>query len=175
MANSVQLAGIGAGPGGYVAAFKAADLGRSVALIDKDASLGGVCLIRGCIPSKALLHVAKLLNETRDAGEWGLTYAEPEIDLARLNAWKDGVVSTMTGGLRQLARARKITCVEGTATFVNAHTLRVSAANDASHRAPISTLVANSSANMVDNALPSNAVIASSAVAGNEAAVPGSS
>jgi dihydrolipoamide dehydrogenase len=68
---------------------------------------------------------------TRDAGGWGLTYAEPEIDLARLNAWKDGVVATMTGGLRQLARARKITCVEGTATFVDAHTLRVSAANDA--------------------------------------------
>lgn len=131
MANSVQLAVIGSGPGGYVAAFKAADLGLSVALIDKDASLGGVCLIRGCIPSKALLHVAKLLNETRDAGGWGLTYAEPEIDLARLNAWKDGVVGTMTGGLRQLARARKITCVEGTATFVDAHTLRVAAGNGA--------------------------------------------
>ena len=75
--------------------------------------------------------MAKLLNETRDAGDWGLTYAEPEIDLTRLNAWKDGVVGTMTGGLRQLARARKITCVEGTATFVDAHTLRVAAANGA--------------------------------------------
>lgn len=131
MAENIQLAVIGSGPGGYVAAFKAADLGLSVALIDIDAELGGVCLIRGCIPSKALLHVARLLNEAREAGAWGVSYGEPDIDLSKLNGWKDSVVGKMTGGLRQLARARKITCIEGRATFIDAHTLRVTGAADA--------------------------------------------
>ena len=88
MADSIQLVVIGSGPGGYVAAFKAADLGLSVTLVDMDANLGGVCLNRGCIPSKALLHVARLLNEAGDAGAWGITFGEPEIDLARLNGAK---------------------------------------------------------------------------------------
>ena len=97
----------------------------------RSAELGGVCLIRGCIPSKALLHVARLLNEAREAGAWGVSYGEPDIDLSKLNGWKDSVVGKMTGGLRQLARARKITCIEGRATFIDAHTLRVTGAADA--------------------------------------------
>ena len=123
--DDTQLAVIGAGPGGYVAAFKAADLGMDVVLIDLEPDPGGVCLYRGCIPSKALLHVARLLNETREAEEWGITFSPPEIDLARLNAFKDRVVGKMTGGLGQLARSRKVRYLQGRARLLNAHRLRL--------------------------------------------------
>lgn len=125
MASSTQLAVIGAGPGGYAAAFFAADLGLAVTLIDTDANPGGVCLYRGCIPSKALLHVAKLIGEAKHASALGVTFAEPSIDLDALRTWKDGVVQKLTGGLGQLARQRKITFVQGRASFENASTLRV--------------------------------------------------
>ncbi|MGH9336742.1 MAG: FAD-dependent oxidoreductase, partial [Vicinamibacteria bacterium] len=87
-----QLAVLGAGPGGYAAAFRAADLGLSVALIGEELRPGGVCLFRGCIPSKALLHVAKGIVESREASQWGVSYGEPSIDVARVRAFKDGVV-----------------------------------------------------------------------------------
>ncbi len=123
--ESTQVAVIGAGPGGYVAAFRAADLGLGVTLVDLDPNPGGVCLYRGCIPSKALLHVAKLITEAREAAEWGVRFAEPEIDLTQLNAFKDRVVARMTGGLGQLARARKVTSIQGRATCLDAHTIHI--------------------------------------------------
>src|ERR687888_717045 len=99
--ESTQLAVLGAGPGGYAAAFYAADLGMQVALIDLEKNPGGVCLYRGCIPSKALLHVAKVIDESRHAAAWGVAFSEPKIDLDKLRAWKDGVVNKLTGGLGQ--------------------------------------------------------------------------
>src|SRR5213596_492983 len=99
--TSVQLAVVGGGPGGYAAAFLAADLGLTVALIDPEASPGGVCVYRGCIPSKALLHVAKLIDESRHAKNWGIEFGEPRIDVARLRGFKDSVVKRLTGGTGQ--------------------------------------------------------------------------
>lgn len=125
MANKTQLAVIGGGPGGYVAAFRAADLGLDVTLIDLDENPGGVCLYRGCIPSKALLHVAKLLNEAKEATEWGVTFGEPEINLDKLRAYKDRVVAKMTGGLGQLSKARKVTYIRGRARFTGAQSLSI--------------------------------------------------
>ena len=127
MGDSTQLVVIGAGPGGYVAAFKAADLGLEVTLIDLNPNPGGVCLYRGCIPSKALLHVSRLLTESREAEEWGITFAEPEIDLDRLRAFKDRVVARMTGGLGQLSKARKIRYIQGRARFTGPGSLCIEA------------------------------------------------
>jgi dihydrolipoamide dehydrogenase len=120
-----NLAIIGAGPAGYPAAFLAADLGIQVTLIDEEPNPGGVCVYRGCIPSKALLHVAKLLAEARHASEWGITFGEPSIDIDKLRAFKDGVVSKMTGGAGSLAKFRKVRYLQGRATFVDAHTVSV--------------------------------------------------
>ena len=126
---STQLAVLGAGPGGYAAAFLAADLGMQVTLIDPEPNPGGVCVYRGCIPSKALLHVAKLLSETRHASAWGLTFAEPSIDLDKLRAWKEQVVAKLTGGTGQLSRLRKVKHVRGWATIVDPHTFEVETAD----------------------------------------------
>jgi dihydrolipoamide dehydrogenase len=126
--SSLHIAVVGGGPGGYAAAFLAADLGLKVTMIDPEANPGGVCLYRGCIPSKALLHVAKLIEESHQAKTWGVEFAEPKIDLARLRGWKEGVVSRLTGGLGQLSKQRKIQYVQGTAGFENSNTLRVSKA-----------------------------------------------
>src|SRR5512146_2694113 len=97
-AIDVELAVLGSGPGGYAAAFHAAELGMKVALIGEDARPGGVCLLRGCIPSKALLHVAKLIHEAREAKDWGVTFAEPKIDVAKVREWKNRVVDKLTSG-----------------------------------------------------------------------------
>ena len=126
MAERSHLAVVGAGPGGYAAAFMAADQGLQVTLIDAEPNPGGVCLYRGCIPSKALLHVAKLLHEARAAGEWGVTFGQPDVDLPRLRAWKDGVVSKMTGGLGTLSAQRKVSYLQGRARFSAPGTLLVS-------------------------------------------------
>ena len=123
--SSVQLVVIGAGPGGYAAAFHAADRGLSVALVDTEPNPGGVCLYRGCIPSKALLHVAKLISEAKHASQWGVTFREPTIDLDKLRAYKDAVVSKMVGGLGQLSKQRKITYIQGRASFVDATHLSI--------------------------------------------------
>lgn len=123
--SSAQLVVIGAGPGGYAAAFHAADLGLQVALVDTELNPGGVCLYRGCIPSKALLHVAKLIGEARHAAAWGVAFNEPAIDLDKLRAFKDSVVSKMVGGLGQLSKQRKITYIQGHASFADARTLSI--------------------------------------------------
>jgi dihydrolipoamide dehydrogenase len=120
---------LGAGPGGYSAAFRAADLGRKVVLVDARERLGGVCLNIGCIPSKALLHAARVIAETREMGEHGLRFAAPEVDLDALRDWKDGVVDKLTGGLAGLARQRKVTTVRGTGRFVSPNQLEVAAAD----------------------------------------------
>ncbi|HXE91533.1 MAG TPA: dihydrolipoyl dehydrogenase [Terriglobales bacterium] len=125
MPDSTHLAVIGAGPGGYAAAFLAADLGLEVTLIDAEPNPGGVCLYRGCIPSKALLHVAKVIDEAANASAWGVTYPEPKLDLAKLRGWKDGVVSKLTGNLGILARTRKVKYVQGRAAFADSSTLTI--------------------------------------------------
>ncbi len=128
-AKSLNIAVVGAGPGGYAAAFLAADLGMSVTLIDPELNPGGVCLYRGCIPSKALLHVAKLLEESQQAKDWGIDFTAPKIDLARLRSWKEGVVKKLTGGLGILAKQRKVTYIQGRAAFENSTTLQVTKAD----------------------------------------------
>lgn len=122
---TTEVAVIGAGPGGYPAAFALADKGKKVTLIDPEANPGGVCLYRGCIPSKALLHAAKVAEEARDAVDFGLSYGEPEIDPGKLFSWKDEVVSKLTGGLRMLVKARKVNYLPGRASFTSSSTLRV--------------------------------------------------
>ena len=123
--QSQNIAVIGAGPGGYAAAFLAADLGMSVTLIDPELNPGGVCLYRGCIPSKALLHVAKLIEESEQAKNWGIDFVAPKIDLARLRSFKENVVKKLTGGLGVLSKQRKVKYVQARAAFENSTTLRV--------------------------------------------------
>jgi dihydrolipoamide dehydrogenase len=126
--SNLNIAVVGGGPGGYAAAFLATDLGMKVTLIDREANPGGVCLYRGCIPSKALLHVAKLIDESRHAKNWGIEFGEPKIDVARLRSFKEGVVNKLTGGLGQIAKARKVQYVRGDASFENSTTVRVAKA-----------------------------------------------
>jgi dihydrolipoamide dehydrogenase len=123
--DSTQVVVIGGGPGGYAAAFMAADLGLQVALVDVERNPGGVCLYRGCIPSKALLHVAKLITESREAANWGIEFSEPKIDINKLRAWKDSVVEKLTGGLGQLGKQRKVRFIQGRATFIDANTINI--------------------------------------------------
>jgi dihydrolipoamide dehydrogenase len=127
--QSTDLVVVGAGPGGYAAAFLAADLGIGVTLIDQAPNPGGVCLYRGCIPSKALLHVAKVIDEAKHAQAWGVRFSDPTLDLSMLRTWKDGVVGRLTGGLGQLSKQRKVTYVQGRAAIADPHTLVVSGAD----------------------------------------------
>jgi dihydrolipoamide dehydrogenase len=122
---------LGAGPGGYTAAFRAADLGKKVVLVERWPSLGGVCLNVGCIPSKALLHIAKVITEAAEAESAGIRFGKPQVDLAKLRSWKDGVVGRLTKGLSGLARQRKVEVVQGVGKFVSAHALRVEGAGGA--------------------------------------------
>jgi dihydrolipoamide dehydrogenase len=127
--SNLRIAVVGGGPGGYAAAFLAADLGMKVTLIDPEVNPGGVCLYRGCIPSKALLHVAKLIEESHQAKNWGIEFADPKIDLARLRSWKESVVKKLTGGLGHLSKQRSVKYVQGRASFENSNTLRVAKGN----------------------------------------------
>ncbi len=113
----IQLVVIGAGPGGYAAAFLAADLGMEVAIVEKELNPGGVCLYRGCIPSKAFLHVAKIINEAKHAKAFGIEYNEPKIDIDKLRDWKKSVVSKLTGGLGQLAKGAQDQIFPGRSKF----------------------------------------------------------
>ena len=121
----VPLVVLGGGPGGYAAAFLAADLGMPVALVERDERLGGTCLLRGCIPSKALLHVGRVLAESREMEDWGIHFQKPTLDLAALRARKEKVIATLTGGLATLARRRNVTVVRGNARFTGSGTLEV--------------------------------------------------
>jgi len=125
MSIKTELAVIGGGPGGYAAAFLAADLGLQVTLIDLEKNPGGVCLYRGCIPSKALLHVAKLIHEAEEAKKWGIDFGEPKIDINKLRDFKNGVVNKLTGGLGQLSKQRKVNFINGRASFQNSNTIIV--------------------------------------------------
>jgi dihydrolipoamide dehydrogenase len=121
----VDLVVLGGGPGGYAAAFRAADLGLSVALVEKEPTLGGVCLNVGCIPSKALLHAARVIDEAKFLGQHGVVFSEPRIDLAQLGSWKNEVVGRLTAGLATLAKQRRVEIVRGTGELVAANELRV--------------------------------------------------
>ena len=123
--QTTEVLVLGAGPGGYTAAFRAADLGKKVVLVDREPALGGVCLNVGCIPSKALLHAARVITETREMSENGISFGTPLIDLDRLRAWKDAVVGRLTGGLATLARQRKVTTFRGYGRFTSPHQVRV--------------------------------------------------
>ena len=123
--ESTQLAVLGAGPGGYAAAFYAADLGMQVTLVDLEKNPGGVCLYRGCIPSKALLHVAKVIDESRHAGAWGITFAEPKIDVDKLRAFKQGVVDKLTSGVGQVGKMRKVRFIRGRATLTGSKSMTI--------------------------------------------------
>jgi dihydrolipoamide dehydrogenase len=124
-ARDFDLLVLGAGPGGYAAAFRAADLGLSVALIERGATLGGVCLNVGCIPSKALLHAARVIEDAHAMSQYGVHFAAPQVDARRLREWKDSVVARLTGGLDALARQRKVAVIRGAGTLASAHELQV--------------------------------------------------
>ncbi len=127
MAHHVAV--IGAGPGGYAAAFYAADLGLKVTLIDNEKNPGGVCLYRGCIPSKALLHVAKVLDESKHAVDWGIEFSAPKIDINKLRDYKNRVVEKLTSGTGQVAKLRKVNYIQGWASIVDAKTITVKKAD----------------------------------------------
>ena len=122
---NTQLCVLGAGPGGYAAAFLAADLGMQITLVDLESRLGGVCLLRGCIPSKALLHVAKVMAEARQLAEWGVAFGPPTIDVAAVRTRKEKVIATLTGGLAMLARKRNVNVIRARARFENSQTLKL--------------------------------------------------
>ncbi|TMH48692.1 MAG: FAD-dependent oxidoreductase, partial [Betaproteobacteria bacterium] len=118
---------LGSGPGGYSAAFRAADLGLNSILVERYPTLGGVCLNVGCIPSKALLHIAVVMDEAKHLSEHGIGFGEPKVDLDALRAWKNKVVGKLTGGLTGMARSRKVTVLQGTGAFVGPNHLAVEA------------------------------------------------
>jgi dihydrolipoamide dehydrogenase len=132
--GALELVVLGAGPGGYTAAFRAADLGLKVTLIERWATLGGVCLNVGCIPSKALLHAAKVIEDAHDMGANGIAFGAPQIDFDKLRAWKNRLVAKLTGGLAGLARQRKVDVVRGTARFTGPYSLEVAGAARGSAR-----------------------------------------
>ncbi|HEV3216214.1 MAG TPA: dihydrolipoyl dehydrogenase [Vicinamibacterales bacterium] len=125
MANPTRVAVIGAGPGGYAAAFHAADLGMQVTLIDAEPNPGGICTFKGCIPSKALLHAAKVLDDAKHADAFGISFGKPSLDVNRLRGWKDAVVKKQTGGLGLLAKARKVEYIQGRASLVGPQAVSV--------------------------------------------------
>src|SRR5262245_54843058 len=120
-----EIVVVGGGPGGYAAAFYAADLGKKVILVERDKKLGGVCLNRGCIPSKALLHATELLAETKEAVHHGLTFGSPQVDLAKLRSWKDAILAKMSSGVVALAQKRGVQVMNGRGYFEDSQSLRV--------------------------------------------------
>src|SRR5579871_1565694 len=120
-----EIVVVGGGPGGYTAAFYAADLGKKVILIERDPRLGGVCLNRGCIPSKALLNAAHSISGARESAHRGITFGPPQIELEKLRAWKDGIIAKLSGGITQLAQKRGVQVLGGRAYFEGSNSLRV--------------------------------------------------
>ena len=131
--HKTDLLVIGGGPGGYTAAFRAADLGLQVTLVNADDNLGGTCLLRGCIPSKALLHVAELITEASEARTYGLTFGDPKIDLDALRGWKDNIITRLSTGLSGLVRQRKVTHLTGYAQFENSQSASIEGDGDIDH------------------------------------------
>ena len=127
-ALKTQLVVIGSGPGGYTAAFRAADLGIKVILVERYENIGGVCLNVGCIPSKALLHAAKVIEEAHEMSACGVDFGKPKIDPSKLRDWKNKVVGKLTGGLKALAKQRKVEIVQGVAKFIDQNTIEVQGA-----------------------------------------------
>ena len=123
--TKTQIVVVGAGPGGYAAAFYAADLGKKVILVEKDKNLGGVCLNRGCIPSKALLHATHAISQARESERRGISFGNPTVDLAKLRAWKDSILAKLSGGVAQLAKMRGVEIWHGRGYFEDSNTLRV--------------------------------------------------
>jgi len=123
--EQVEIVVIGAGPGGYAAAFRAADLGKKVVLIDRDPELGGVCLNRGCIPSKALLHISKAIGETSHLAKLGVSYNDPTIDINRVREHKNGIVKKLNNGIAQMAEARKVKTIQGAASFLSNNLIQI--------------------------------------------------
>ena len=121
-----ELVVIGSGPGGYAAAFRASDLGISVTLIEKDSQLGGVCLNRGCIPSKTLLHISKIIDEAESVQKFGITYNSPTIDMKKIQSWKNRVIKKLGGGIKLLAKQRNVNIVQGPANFISDKSVNVS-------------------------------------------------
>ena len=120
-----EIVVVGAGPGGYAAAFYAADLGKKVILIERDKRLGGVCLNRGCIPSKALLHATHQITAAKESEHRGITFTTPTVDLGKLRVWKEGILTKLGGGIAQLAKMRNVTVIQGRAYFEGSQSLRV--------------------------------------------------
>ncbi len=129
-ASKYHIVVIGAGPGGYAAAFYASDLGFKVTLVNKEKQLGGVCTLRGCIPSKGLLHIAKLINESKHAPAWGVDFGTPKVDIAKVRAYKESFINTLASGVGQVASARKVTTIQAKAQFKDAHTLTLLAGEE---------------------------------------------
>ena len=115
----IEVLVIGSGPGGYAAAFRAADLGRNVIIVDKDPTLGGVCLNRGCIPSKTLLHIARVLDEASSLKKMGVSFTKPKIDIDAVRDWKSKVVTQLSGGIAQMAKARNVETIQAEASFIS--------------------------------------------------------
>jgi dihydrolipoamide dehydrogenase len=139
--GSAEVVVIGGGPGGYPAAFDAADRGMDVTLVNDEAIPGGVCLHRGCIPSKALLHVAKLIHEADDAGQWGLTYAKPKLEIERLRAFKSSVVTKLTGGVAELCKLRGVKMIQARARFLDSTTLELKKPDGSSQKLAFKTAI----------------------------------
>ena len=127
--KQVEVLVIGSGPGGYAAAFRASDLGKKVLLVDRDEVLGGVCLNRGCIPSKALLHISKIINETKHLSKVGVTFSEPQIDLKAVRNHKNKIVSQLNNGILQLAKVRGVQTLQGEASFLSKNQILVEGEN----------------------------------------------
>ena len=164
---------IGGGPGGYTAAFRAADLGMRVTLIERDANLGGVCLNVGCIPSKALLHAAEVVTEAQAMAAHGIRFGAPEIDLAALRAWKDGVVGRLTGGLTQLAKQRQVEVIRAEARFADAHTVTLNSEGSERPLAFEQAVIACGSRPVVLPFLPADARVMDSTAALTVPEIPG--
>ncbi|HVY55140.1 MAG TPA: NAD(P)/FAD-dependent oxidoreductase, partial [Thermodesulfobacteriota bacterium] len=173
--KKTQVAVIGAGPGGYPAAFRAADLGLDVTIIDPEANPGGVCLYRGCIPSKALLHAAKVITEAEEASRFGVSFEKPDIDIDKLRGWKDEVVGKLVGGLGQLAKQRKIRHVRGRAKFIDKNTLAIENEDGSAEQLEFeNAIIATGSRPAVISGLPASRNILDSTSALDLPDIPGS-
>lgn len=160
LTEETQLLVVGGGPGGYVAAFKAADLGIQTTLVDANPMLGGVCLREGCIPSKALLHVSHLITHAAEAGEFGVSFGKPKIDVDKVRAWKQGVVDKLCGGINTLAKKRNVTVIEGTAVFEDSRTVRIEGAKVSRLKFKHAIVATGSrAARLPDSVLPSDCYI----------------